>query len=332
MAKFVYVLLLRVALSVAFPLGSSQNSPGLSVDGTGGAGAAPGVCVAGSRERFRLVEKFEASPDAKLLRFELPHKIVRIPPHTDDGAYLAPTGVSCIANITPDDGELKKSYSPVSLPDAQGHVDLLVKAYPPRAGGGMGAHLCGMQLGDEILMEIKAPRTIHDSTRISKRWNRLGFVAGGTGVAPMIQMIRYLLSIPDDHTNMSLLSINRHESDILMRHELEELADKHPGRLHLSFSLTQPPPGWKGLVGRGSVSMVIDSLPAPSMLPPPTGGEGGGGTAMVMVCGTDGFVDTWAGGIERAIDPTTGKSNKVQGSLKGLLASAGFQEHEVYKF
>jgi len=34
-----------------------------------------------------------------------------------------------------------------------------------------------------------------------------------------------------------------------MRHELEELAAKHPGRLHLSFSLTQPPDGWTGHVG-----------------------------------------------------------------------------------
>jgi len=32
--------------------------------------------------------------------------------------------------------------------------------------------------GEEILMEIKAPREIHGSTRITNRWQRLGFVAG----------------------------------------------------------------------------------------------------------------------------------------------------------
>lgn len=92
----------------------------------GAPGAAMKVCAAGSRESFRLVDKFDAAPDTKLLRFELPGKILRMPPHTLDGTYLAPTGVSCVANLTTNpDGELKKSYSPVSLPDAD-HLELYV--------------------------------------------------------------------------------------------------------------------------------------------------------------------------------------------------------------
>jgi hypothetical protein len=38
-----------------------------------------GVCAAGSRVYFRLLEKFDASPDSKLLRFELPQKVFRSP-------------------------------------------------------------------------------------------------------------------------------------------------------------------------------------------------------------------------------------------------------------
>ena len=204
-----------------------------------------GVCAAGTREHFRLQEKWDASPDSKLLRFSLPHKISSMPSHTGDGAYLAPTGVYCISNVTAGDGELKKSYSPVSLPDAAGHLDLLVKAYQPRPGGGLGAHRCALQPGDDVLMEIKPPRAIHGDPVIASRWKRLGFVAGGTGVAPMVQMIRFLLSKPEDKTELWLLSINRYEHDILMRSQLEELAAKHPGRLHLTFSCTKPPEGWQ---------------------------------------------------------------------------------------
>jgi hypothetical protein len=103
------------------------------------------VCSAGSRELFRLLEKADASPDSKLLRFALPHSLARLPAHGDAG-YRAPTGVYCIANVTAADGELRKSYSPVSLPDAP-HLDLLVKAYPYRPGGGLGKLLCELAPG-----------------------------------------------------------------------------------------------------------------------------------------------------------------------------------------
>ena len=43
---------------------------------------------------------------------------------------------------------LEKSYSPVSLPTVSGFFDLLVKKYPPRDGGGMGAHLCDLEVDD----------------------------------------------------------------------------------------------------------------------------------------------------------------------------------------
>eukprot|EP00802_Teleaulax_amphioxeia_P019927 Tamp_20182.p1 GENE.Tamp_20182~~Tamp_20182.p1 ORF type:complete len:354 (-),score=54.21 Tamp_20182:152-1213(-) len=345
-------LLAMLTLAAAVPLGGTRAAAA-GADG----GGLPAVCAAGSREQFRLLEKTAASPDAQLLRFALPHSLSRLPTH-DGAGYRVPTGVYCIVNVTADDGELRKSYSPVSLPDAP-HLDLLVKAYPYRPGGGLGKSLCELAPGDNVLMEIKPARYIHGSTAIAGRWKRLGFVAGGTGVAPMIQMIRFLLAVPGDETEMWLLGINRYEHDILMRHELEELAAAHPERLHLTFSLTQPPVGWKGPVGRGSVAIAEKALPPPPLTPPPprdedqgAWGEGDVGKwgsdgltegvrdssmatdsdVMIMVCGTDGFVATWAGAIERRVDPVTGKSAKVQGPLKGLLSAVGFQERQVYKF
>ena len=52
---------------------------------------------------------------------------------------------------------------------------------------------------------------------------------------------------------------------------------------------------------------------------------------LIMVCGTDGFLDTVCGGKER-IDMGQGrKKKKVQGPVNGLLRSLGYQEHMVYK-
>jgi hypothetical protein len=54
----------------------------------------------------------------------------------------------------------------------------------------------------------------------------------------MFQMIRFLLAMPGDRTEMWLLSINRYEHDILMRKELETLSALHPGPAAISLSLS----------------------------------------------------------------------------------------------
>lgn len=77
---------------------------------------------------------------------------------------------------------------------------------------------------------------------------------------------------------------------------------------------------WVGPTGRGSAALAKTALPDP------------GKDTLVMVCGSDGFVDSWAGAITRVTDPATGKKTKVQGPLRGILKEAGFTEDMVYKF
>ena len=44
----------------------------------------------------------------------------------------------------------------------------------------------------------------------------LGLVGGGTGLAPLLQIVRAMLADKQDTTRISLLCVNRHETDILM--------------------------------------------------------------------------------------------------------------------
>ena len=60
---------------------------------------------------------------------------------------------------------------------------------------------------------------------------------------------------------------------------------------------------------------------AEAALPPPTGD----GKTMILVCGTDGFVETWGGPVGRAPrQPDGSKGAKIQGPLSGILADAGY--------
>lgn len=264
---------------------------------------------------FKLIESFPSGTNSKVLRFALPSSLglpARLP---------APSGVTVAFDGTDENGLaklLEKSYSPVSHPAEAGFVDLLVKSYPPRPGGGVGAFLCGLKAGESAAMKFKQPRLIHGSVSINKRWQKLGLIAGGTGVAPFVQIIRSLLSDHDNSPEIRLLYVNRFEEDILMRSELDALSAASDGLFKITYALTKPNDSWMGARGRGSADLARTALPPP--------GEG----TMLMVCGTDGFVDTWAGALTRV--QVDGKKQKVQGPVRGFLREAGFTEANVYKF
>ena len=284
----------------------------------------PSVCSApDGAVPYKLLSKVQMSADSWSLRFSLPdgQRILGKDPELPTCLkILHPNGTDTSGNPK----LLEKSYSPVSNPATEGYFDLLVKGYAPRPGGGVGAYLCDLEVGESIQGTLKKERKMHGKPHVVNRWEQIGLVGGGTGVAPLIQIARTVLEHPGDRTRVRFLSINRHEEDILMRAELDELARRHPDRLEVHYSLTAPPEGWGGFQGRGSPHMIKKALP------PPAGGDG---TTMILVCGTDGFVETWGGAVVRGPKkPDGSKGGKVQGPLLGLLAEAGFAESEVFKY
>mmetsp|Transcript_12212 Transcript_12212/g.29128 ORF Transcript_12212/g.29128 Transcript_12212/m.29128 type:complete len:109 (+) Transcript_12212:18-344(+) len=108
-----------------------------------------------------------------------------------------------------------------------------------------------------------------------------------------------------------------------MRAQLDALAAEHPERLQVAYSLTAPSQGWEGYTGRGDVEMIRKALPPSTK----------DGRTMIFVCGTDGFVATWGGPVGRAPNKPDGSvGEKVQGPLMGLLADAGYDASEVFKY
>ena len=60
-------------------------------------------------------------------------------------------------------------------------------------------------------------------------------IAGGTGIAPMYQLVKWIYEHPEDKTQISILFANIHEEDILLREQLEELAANR--RINLFYTL-----------------------------------------------------------------------------------------------
>lgn len=86
-------------------------------------------------------------------------------------------------------------------------------------------------------------------------------IAGGTGITPMLQIIRAALKNPLDSTKLSLIYANVNVDDILLRAELNELAEKHAHRFKVYYVLNNPPPQWKGGVGFVTKGQIEQHLP-----------------------------------------------------------------------
>lgn len=62
-------------------------------------------------------------------------------------------------------------------------------------------------------------------------------VTGGTGITPMLQLVRHISKNPKDDTQLALLFANQTERDILVRQELEEVAKEHPQQFKLWYTV-----------------------------------------------------------------------------------------------
>ncbi len=300
------------------------------IDMQGGISAAA-KALAKSKQSYKLLTKKQLSHDSFLLRYSLPEgrTILGINP-------LLPTCIKVEYQPSDNQKALSKSYSPVTHPGQSDYFDLVVKAYPYREGGGVGKYLCDMEVGSSIVAKLKGERMMHGSSAVVGRgWKHIGLVAGGTGIAPLLQIARIVLESEKEKPRVHLLFVNHTSEDILGKDEIEELAREHPEHFFVTHSFTRQnsetdecPAGSNIAFGRGDAELAGAALPKPSVAVQ----EGKPTDTMVFVCGRDGFVAHWAGPVARAPTTDGSKGPKIQGPLQGLLAEAGFTAEQVFKY
>ena len=115
---------------------------------------------------------------------------------------------------------VERAYTPTSLTDDKGTFELVIKVYP---NGKVTEHLFSMKEGDEIMVKGPFPKFKY----VPNMKKHLGMLCGGTGIAPMLQVIKEVLRNPDDKTEVSLVFANETFDDILLKSTLDELAAKH---------------------------------------------------------------------------------------------------------
>ena len=74
-----------------------------------------------------------------------------------------------------------------------------------------------------------------------RRVKRVGMVAAGSGITPMLQMLRKLLGDTGEHLPVTLILCNRTKDNIIAKDELERAETRHAARFrcHHVFSENQ---------------------------------------------------------------------------------------------
>ena len=91
----------------------------------------------------------------------------------------------------------------------------------------------------------------------------IGMIAGGTGITPMLQIIRAIVKNPKDKTKVDLIYANVNVEDILLRDELDGLAKQHPEQFNVLHFLNNPPQNWKGGSGFVDKDSIQQRFPKP---------------------------------------------------------------------
>ncbi|KAJ2378564.1 hypothetical protein IW150_000716 [Coemansia sp. RSA 2607] len=190
-----------------------------------------------------------------------------------------------------------------------GYLDLAVKRYPR---GSLSRFIHATRLGDSI--ELRGPLLTWPYR--SNKYRQVYMVAGGTGVAPMVQLIERVLRDPEDRTTLRLLYGSPSQEDIILRERLDTLAREHPGRLHVEY-LVQ-----RGAAGGEEVGVGV-GVPGGSRVAKHVQGFDKA-RDVVLVCGPDAMM--------REVCGVRPLGDAGQGPLGGVLRDLGFSSTNVFKF
>jgi ferredoxin-NADP reductase len=214
-----------------------------------------------------VAELVEEAPQVKTLVLDAP----------EWPGHLA--GQHVDVRLTAEDGyQAQRSYSIASAPE-EGRLALTVERLDD---GEVSPYLTDvLVVGDKL--ELRGPIGGYFVWDVDQRGPVL-LVGGGSGVVPLMAMIRHRTATGSD-TPMRLLYSAKRLEDVIYRSELEDFASRGDG-LEVFLTLTrEQPPGWQGF-GRRVDRELLAEVGWPAEEEP-----------LALVCGPTGFVEAVASAL-----------------------------------
>ena len=279
------VLLIGLTQIILRPSSASSSS----TSDNSGSGSSDSVLTT-DYASYPLLEKRDVSHNTRVFRFGYREGMSPSLP------FGLPLGRHISLRAPIGGNEVRRPYTPISTLDTRGYFELLVKVYPSPHGM-MSRHLDSLVPGRDSV-EVRGPLGKFAYTR--NQCKRLLMVCGGTGITPMWQVLITLLNDPADRTKITVVFANVSYDDILLKDELDELAETFAARFSVYYVLNDAPDDmeWDGGVGFVSRKILDEQFG-----PPADGSK-------VLMCGP----------------PPMNKA------MKTILAEMGYTDAQQFKF
>lgn len=177
----------------------------------------------------------------------------------------------------PDGYQTERSYSIASPPGQVGEIALTVELI---AGGEVSGYLSeGVAVGDQL--EVRGPIGGYFVWPAVAPDAPLLLVAGGSGVVPLMAMLRHRQRAGLRNPAVLLFSVRTPE-EVIYQHELEALAQADPAFTLLLTFTRRAPAGWAGYRRRLDAAMLAAAV---GRLP---------GAPQCYICGPTGLVESAA--------------------------------------
>lgn len=177
----------------------------------------------------------------------------------------------------PDGYQAQRSYSLASSP---GNTNLIEIAIELIDDGEVSSYFHDSVEPGEMI-EVRGPIGGHFTWEPSHTKSSI-FIAGGSGIAPIISMLRHRFTVKNNAPALLLFSV-RTEDDILYREALEKMSDNDPS-LHVVTTVTRgTSKDWIGNTRRIDQGMIDFALVNTGVKP-----------ESAYVCGGSGFVESIA--------------------------------------
>jgi len=168
---------------------------------------------------LRIAEIVPETAAANSIRFDIPHELRE--------AFPFRAGQHLTLRATIDGEEVRRNYSLCTAP-ADSDWMVTVK----RIGGGLFSNWVGDRLKAGDTIDVMVPHGSFTTDFAAGNRRHLVAIAGGSGITPVLSLIKTLLS-EEPQSRFTLLYGNRDSSSVIFLEALAGLKDKHLGRLEI---------------------------------------------------------------------------------------------------
>src|SRR4029079_6136218 len=168
---------------------------------------------------LRVAEVVPETSEANSIRFEIPAEL------RERFAFRAGQHLTLRAII--DGEEVRRNYSLCTAPDEQ---DWMVTV--KRIGGGLFSNWAGDKLKPGDMLDVMPPHGSFTTEFDAAKSRHLVGIAGGSGITPVMSLIRTTLKHEPDN-RFTLLYGNRDSSSVIFLEALAGLKDKYLGRFEI---------------------------------------------------------------------------------------------------